>query len=89
MSKQRGAWISRRGQADAEAAIDQVIDRQPQVDPVAVAALLTNYAVALRKTHRHREARSIEARADAVRAHIVGNALVDVSELSAESNLRK
>ncbi len=30
MSKQRGAWISRRGQADAEAAIDQVIDRQPQ-----------------------------------------------------------
>ena len=30
MSKQRNAWISRRGQADAEAAIDQVIDRQPQ-----------------------------------------------------------
>jgi ParB family chromosome partitioning protein len=31
MSKQRGAWISRRGQAGAEAAIDQVIDRQPQM----------------------------------------------------------
>src|SRR5262249_30929756 len=30
MSKNRGAWISRRGQANAEAAIDQVIDRQPQ-----------------------------------------------------------
>jgi ParB family chromosome partitioning protein len=30
MSKQRSVWISRRGQADAEAAIDQVIDRQPQ-----------------------------------------------------------
>jgi ParB family transcriptional regulator, chromosome partitioning protein len=32
MSKQRGAWISRRGQTGADAAIDQVIDRQPQVD---------------------------------------------------------
>jgi ParB/RepB/Spo0J family partition protein len=30
MSKQHSVWISRRGQADAEAAIDQVIDRQPQ-----------------------------------------------------------
>jgi len=30
MSAKRGAWISRRGQAGADAAIDQVIDRQPQ-----------------------------------------------------------
>ena len=30
MSNKRGAWISRRGQADAERAIDQVIERQPQ-----------------------------------------------------------
>jgi ParB family chromosome partitioning protein len=30
MSKNRGMWISRRGQAGAQAAIDQVIDRQPQ-----------------------------------------------------------
>jgi len=30
MSSKRGAWISRRGQADAEIAIDQVIGRQPQ-----------------------------------------------------------
>lgn len=30
MSSKRGAWISRRGQADAELAIDQVIERQPQ-----------------------------------------------------------
>ena len=28
MSSNREAWISRRGQADADAAIDQVIDRQ-------------------------------------------------------------
>jgi ParB family chromosome partitioning protein len=30
MSTKRGRWISRRGQAGADAAIDQVIDRQPQ-----------------------------------------------------------
>ena len=30
MSNQRGQWISRRGQADASAAIDQVIDHRPQ-----------------------------------------------------------
>ncbi|HEU5104084.1 MAG TPA: ParB N-terminal domain-containing protein [Roseiflexaceae bacterium] len=30
MSSKHGAWISRRGQADAEHAIDQVIDRQMQ-----------------------------------------------------------
>lgn len=30
MSSKRGAWISRRGQADAAHAIDQVIDRQMQ-----------------------------------------------------------
>jgi ParB family chromosome partitioning protein len=30
MSTKRGKWISRRGQAGADAAIDQVIDRQPQ-----------------------------------------------------------
>jgi tetratricopeptide (TPR) repeat protein len=66
-----------------------IIDRQPQVDPVVVAALLANYAVALRKTHRQREARSIEARVDALRANSVRNALVDVTELSTQSNLRK
>jgi ParB family chromosome partitioning protein len=30
MSSKRGAWISRRGQTDADHAIDQVIERQPQ-----------------------------------------------------------
>lgn len=30
MSSKRGAWIGRRGQGDAELAIDQVIERQPQ-----------------------------------------------------------
>lgn len=30
MRSNRGAWISRRGQANADAAIDQVIDHRPQ-----------------------------------------------------------
>jgi len=30
MTIKRGRWISRRGQAGADAAIEQVIDRQPQ-----------------------------------------------------------
>ena len=30
MSSQRGAWITRRGQTGVEAAIDQVLDHQPQ-----------------------------------------------------------
>ena len=32
MSNHRREWISRRGQSGAELAIDQIIDRQPQVD---------------------------------------------------------
>jgi ParB family chromosome partitioning protein len=31
MSSRRGAWMSRRGQSGAELAIDQIIDRQPQL----------------------------------------------------------
>ncbi|MFL6352680.1 MAG: tetratricopeptide repeat protein [Bryobacteraceae bacterium] len=66
-----------------------IIDREPHVDPVTVAALLANYAVALRKTHQKGEARSVEARARALRAPAVRKALVDVTELFAESNRRK
>lgn len=39
-----------------------ILDREPQVDPVAIRSLLTNYAVVLRKMHQRRKARSIEAR---------------------------
>lgn len=31
MTNRRGAWMNRRGQVDADAAIDQVIERQPQL----------------------------------------------------------
>jgi tetratricopeptide (TPR) repeat protein len=66
-----------------------MVDREAHVDPAAVATLLDNYAIALRKNHRKREARSIEARASAVRSHPATNAVVDVTELSADSKLRK
>jgi tetratricopeptide (TPR) repeat protein len=64
-----------------------MIDREAHVDPAALATLLDNYAIALRKNHRKREARSIEARASALRDRPATKALVDVTELLAESKL--
>jgi tetratricopeptide (TPR) repeat protein len=66
-----------------------MVDREAHVDPVAVATLLANYAAALRKNHRKREARAIEVRAAALRGHPATDALVDVTELLAESKTHK
>jgi tetratricopeptide (TPR) repeat protein len=65
------------------------VDREAHVDPAAVATLLDNYAITLRKNHRKREARSIEARASALRVHPATNAVIDVTELLAESKLNR
>ena len=54
-----------------------------RLDPVALKALLTNYAATLRKDHRGKEARSIEARAATLQTDGSANAIVDVSELLA------
>jgi tetratricopeptide (TPR) repeat protein len=64
-----------------------MVDREVHVDQAALAMLLDNYAIALRKNHRKREARSIEARSSALRVHPAPNAVVDVTELLAESKL--
>ena len=66
-----------------------MMDREKHVDTAAFATLLDNYAIALRKTHRKREARSIEARASALQGHPATNAVVDVTELLAQSKLNK
>jgi tetratricopeptide (TPR) repeat protein len=81
------AWMGEWQQAeqDLHDALSMA-DRELRVDPVALAALLTDYAQVLRKNHRRREARSIEARATAL--HRIGNrtaeAVVDVTELLAK-----
>jgi tetratricopeptide (TPR) repeat protein len=56
-------------------------DRESWVDPFTLRELLNNYAQALRKNNHKREARSIEARAAAIRVDPKAAAIVDVTEL--------
>jgi tetratricopeptide (TPR) repeat protein len=58
-----------------------ILGREPHVDSIVLATLLTNYAQILRKTHHRREARSVEARASLVRRDQTSNAVVDVTDL--------
>jgi hypothetical protein len=66
-----------------------IADREKVPDPQVLARLLPDYAAVLRKIHRRREARSIEARAAALRSHPAANAVVDVADFSVESKHRK
>jgi tetratricopeptide (TPR) repeat protein len=56
-------------------------DREPWVDPFVLRSILTNYAAVLRKNHRRREARSIEARAVAIPIGGGPATIVDITEL--------
>jgi tetratricopeptide (TPR) repeat protein len=53
---------------------------EPHLDPLMSESLCRNYAVVLRKTHRAREARKLEAQAAALRTR--PEAVVDVTELA-------
>jgi tetratricopeptide (TPR) repeat protein len=70
----------REAEADLGSAISTV-DRDTRLDPALLKALLVNYAHVLRKNHRGREARTIEARAAALQTHGSTNGVVDISEL--------
>jgi tetratricopeptide (TPR) repeat protein len=56
-------------------------DRDVRLDPAVQKLMLDDFAYILRKAHRSKEARSIEARAKAIHATGSTNAVVDVSEL--------
>jgi hypothetical protein len=56
-------------------------DRQPWFDPAGLRSLLTSYAHVLRKNHRGRESRSIEARAAGLRIDPARSAVIDVTDL--------
>jgi hypothetical protein len=56
-------------------------DREPWVDPSTLRALLNSYAAVLRRNNHKREARSIEARAAAMRVDRKAAAIVDITEL--------
>jgi hypothetical protein len=74
----RGNW-QRAGEA-MEKAIS-LADHDASLDSEIRKSLLDDYAKLLRNNRQGRQARSIEARAAAVRTSSVSNSLVDVTEL--------
>jgi tetratricopeptide (TPR) repeat protein len=78
----------REAEADLGSAISTV-DRDTRLDPALLKALLVNYAHVLRKNHRGREARTIEARAAALETHGLTDGVVDASELFAKPKVSK
>ena len=82
----QGEW--REAEADLAAAISAA-DRDTRLDPAVLKSLLGRYAHVLRKNHRGREARSIEARAAALQTGELTNGVVDISELLAKPRTDK
>lgn len=74
----QGSW--REAEQDLREAIALAEGSPP--DPVFMVRILDFDALALRKTHRGVEARSVRARADALRGHPEPNAIVDVTEFA-------
>jgi len=82
----QGEW--REAEADLGSAISTA-DRDTRLDPAVLKSLLANYAQVLRKNHRGREARTIEARAAALHTGESSNGIVDISELLAKTKTNK
>jgi tetratricopeptide (TPR) repeat protein len=66
-----------------------ILGREPHVDSIVLATVLTKYAKILRKTHHRREARSVEARAWLLRGDHTPNAVVDVTDLLPKQKSRR
>ena len=64
-------------------------DRAARLDPAVRKRMLLNFAYILRKAHRRKEARTIEARAAAINAPGSTNVIVDVSEFLEKARIRK
>jgi tetratricopeptide (TPR) repeat protein len=86
LQARQGEW--REAEADLRSAISTA-EHDTRLDPVVLKFLLTNYAHVLRKNHRGREARTIEARAAALQTHGLTDAVVDASELFAKPRTAK
>jgi len=85
----RGVLRSRQGKwKEAEEALRQALstaDQQGHVEPSTLLPLLANCSAVLRKNHRLRDARAIEARIAALRHHSRPAAVVDVTDLLEQS----
>jgi hypothetical protein len=66
-----------------------ILGREPHVDSIVLATVLTKYAQILRQTHHRREARSVEARASLLRRDYASNIVVDVTDLLANQKSRR
>jgi tetratricopeptide (TPR) repeat protein len=82
----QGEW--REAEVDLASAIS-TIDRDTRLDPAELKSLLASYAHILRKNHRGREARAIEARVAALKTHRLTDGVVDASELFAKPKVSK
>jgi tetratricopeptide (TPR) repeat protein len=82
----QGEW--REAEADLGSAISMA-DRDTRLDPAELKSILANYAHVLRKNHRGRQARTIEARAAALQTHGSTDGVVDASELFAKPKVSK
>ena len=81
----QGEW--REAEADLGSAVSMA-DRVTRLDPAVLKSLLAEYAHVLRKNHRGREARTIEARA-AAQSHGLTDGVVDASELFPKPKVSK
>ena len=64
-------------------------DRDTRLDPALLKSVLASYAHVLRKNHRGREARAIEARAATLKTPELTNGVVDLSELLPKPGIGK
>ena len=78
LHSRQGKW--QEAEEDIRSAIS-IVDRETRLDPDTLRRLLVNYGYILRKANRRKEARSIEARAAAIHAPALTEAIVDVTEL--------
>jgi tetratricopeptide (TPR) repeat protein len=79
-------WVE--AEADLRAAISAA-NRETRLGPAVLKSLLANYAYALRRNHRGREARLIEACAAALGVRDLTTGVVDISELLAKNRSDK
>ena len=86
LERRQGEW-RKVGEDLGEAMKLALVQREP--DSNQLAALMTEYAEALKHQHRRREARVFEKRAAAARAIAHGNGVVDATELFQSAAPRK
>jgi len=83
----QGQW---QAAAEDQGSALSMADRDARLEPAEQKLMLDNFAHILRKAHRSKEARSIEARARTIGLAASTNAVVDVSELvDNKKSLRK